>query len=248
MMQSLSTAATGLSAQQKKIDIIANNIANVNTTAYKGATAVFEDTYYTAMENPDPEAQVTNLQKGTGAKLSATAVDFSQGATMTTGNALDFEISGNAFFRLQNEDGEYVYTKDGSFSVSVEEDGAYLVSSEGYYVLDENDDRISVPEDTGTFIRSDGSITDEIRLGIYTFENTGGLSAGGNNLFSETVSSGQPILAEDYTVKQGALEGSNVDLASELSNLIQAQRVFSLASRALQTADNMEGLANNIRS
>jgi flagellar basal-body rod protein FlgG len=247
-MQALSTAAVGLSAQQQRIDMLANNLANINTTAYKSAAAGFADTYYTAMENPDPAAAATNLQRGTGIRLSSTAVDFSQGSVQSTGNATDFAIQGDAFFRLMKEDGAYVYTKDGSFSVSVEEDGAYLTTAEGYYVLDENNDRISVPEGAGGFlVGSDGRITEETKLGIYSFDNTGGLRKEGDNLFSETAASGNAVAADDYSVKQGVLEGSNVDLASELTELIQAQRVFSLASRALQTADNMEGLANNIR-
>jgi flagellar basal-body rod protein FlgG len=247
-MQALSTAATGLSAQQQRIDMIANNLANVNTTAYKSAEAGFQDTYYTAMENPDPEAGAAGLQRGTGIRLSSTAVDFSQGTVQSTGNAMDLAINGDAFFRL-NKDGETVYTKDGAFTVSVEEDGAYLVNAEGFYVLDENNDRISVPEDAADFIvKGDGSITEETKLGLYTFENAGGLLRRGDNLFSETAASGNAVTADDFKVEQGALEGSNVDLGAELSDLIQAQRVFSLASRALQTADNMEGLANNIRT
>ena len=161
---------------------------------------------------------------------------------------MDFAIEGNAFFRLMNDDGRYVYTKDGSFTVSNEEDGTYLVNAEGYYVLDDNNDRIRLEDsEDGFVIQSDGSITGGERLGIYSFENSSGLLGGGGNHFYETASSGQAAPAENYTVKQGVLEGSNVDLGSQLSDLIQAQRVFSLSSRALQTADDMEGLANNLR-
>lgn len=251
MIQSLSTAAAGLYAQQQKIDIIANNIANVNTIAFRSADARFEDTYYTVMENPDPEAENANLQKGTGVALSSTTIDFSQGGIQTTGNVLDFMIDGDAFFKLETADGTYAYTKDGSFNISAEEDGYYLINSKGYYVLDENDERILIPEDAGEFtVNSDGSIIvdgDESKFGIYTFENNAGLLCEGGNLFSETAVSGAVAAAEEYAVMQGTLEGSNVDLATELTELIQAQRVFSLASKALQTADDMEGLANNIR-
>ncbi|MGI5970210.1 MAG: flagellar hook-basal body protein [Oscillospiraceae bacterium] len=246
-MQSLSTAATGLSAQQQKIDIIANNIANLNTTAYKTSSAVFADTYYTIMENPDQNADETELARGTGAKLASTSMDFSQGKAVATGNALDLMIEGNAFFRLLDGAGNFAYTKDGSFSVSDEVDGSYLVNSQGFYVLDENDERIRVPEGRFT-VQSDGSIADSgIRIGIYAFENTGGLEPRGNNLFYEGVSSGQALETAEYRLIQNSLEGSNVDLSTELTQLIQAQRIFSLASRALQTADEMEGLANNIR-
>jgi flagellar basal-body rod protein FlgG len=249
MMQSLSTAATGLAAQQQKMDIIANNIANLNTTAYKSVKAGFEDAYYTAMENPDPDAREANLQRGTGVRLSSTAVSFSQGAAQSTGNARDLAIRGDAFFRLQDGNGAYVYTRDGSFTASVEEDGAYLVNADGYYVLDENNERILLPDGGESFtVQADGSIEGSgAKLGVYSFANAGGLALRGRSLFFPTAASGDAVPAEDYTVRQGELEGSNVDLGSELSELIQAQRAFSLASRALQTADNMEGLANNIR-
>jgi len=249
MMQSLSTAATGLAAQQRRIDIIANNIANLNTTAYKSVKAGFEDTYYTAMENPDPDAEAGNLQRGTGVRLSSTNISFSQGIVQTTGTPHDFAIRGDAFFRLQDRSGAHVYTRDGSFTVSVEEDGAYLVSADGYYVLDENNERILLPESGENFVvLADGSIEGRgIKLGVYSFTNAGGLALRGQGLYIPTAASGEAAPAENYTVRQGELEGSNVELGAELSELIQAQRAFSLASRALQTADSMEGLANNIR-
>ncbi len=253
MMQSLSTAATGLSAQQQKIDIIANNIANVNTAAYKSTDARFQDTLYTAMENPDPDAAATNLQRGTGALLSSASVNFTQGSVVSTGETLDLMIEGDAFFKLERPDGSYAYTKDGSFGLSIEEDGTYLVNADGYYVLDENDERMQVSQDAGSFnVHRDGNIImgdTEAQLGIYTFDNTEGLLAAGGNLYTESASSGAAAAAnpDDYRVEQGVLEGSNVDLASELTHLMEAQRVFSLASRALQTADEMEGLANNLR-
>lgn len=252
MIQSLSTARAGLTAQQQKIDIISNNIANISTTAFKSTHARFKDTLYTAMENPAPGAGAGNLQKGTGTALSSTVIDFSQGGIRTTGNRLDFMIEGNAFFKLETADDVYAYTKDGSFNLSVEEKGSFLVNSDGYYVLDVNDGRIMIPaEGSGAFsVRDDGSIeleSTEIQLGIYTFDNAAGLEPAGGSLFSESTSSGEAAEAADYTVLQGSIEGSNVDLASELTRLIEAQRVFSLAGKALQTADNMEGLANNLR-
>ena len=252
MIQSLATAAAGLSAQQQKIDIIANNISNVNTAAYKSTDARFKDTLYTAMENPDLEAQEANLQKGTGVALASTDVDFTQGSVISTGNPLDLMINGDGFFELMTASGEVVYSKNGAFTVSSEEDGGYLVNSQGDYVLDADGDKILVPEGASEFIvQSDGRIiidgTQTQQLGIYTFENTQGLLSVGDSCFSETAASGEAVAASDCTVTQGALEGSNVNLASELTRLIEAQRVFSLASQALQTADDMEGLANNIR-
>ncbi len=251
MMQALLTASTGLSAQQKRIDIISNNMANVNTTAFKSSDAQFKDALYTTMENPDLNAQPTNLQRGTGVALSSTPIDFSQGSTRVTGKDLDLLINGNAFFRLVNYEGEFVYTKDGSFTVSAEGGRSYLVNSAGYYLLDEYNNRISVAAGSGAIsIQGNGTIEADgrmVRIGVYSFENEGALLSVGGNLFTESASSGEAAASTDYNIVQGALESSNVDLAKELTRLIQAQRVFSLASRALQTTDNMEGLANNIR-
>ena len=251
MMQSLSTAAAGLSAQQQKIDILANNISNVNTTAYKSSSARFKDTLYTAMENPDTEAAASNLQKGTGVALSSTGIDFSQGSAVATENPLDLMITGDGFFKLMTANGEYAYSKNGAFSISMEGDGSYLVNAEGDYVLDINDEKIRVPANADKFaVQSDGTIVldgTQTRLGIYTFENVQGLRSEAGSLFSETTASGEAAASTDFTVTQGVLEGSNVNLASELTRLIEAQRAFSLASQALQTADEMEGLANNIR-
>jgi flagellar basal-body rod protein FlgG len=251
MIQSLYTAASGLSGQQRRIDIIANNISNVNTTAYKSSSSVFKDTLYTTMENPEDTGGGLNLQRGTGITLSATTLDHTQGNIRDTGGELDFAIDGEGFFKLLDLQGNAVYTRDGSFYRSISEDGEYLVNSQGCYVLDENDEKISLPENAEDIsVSADGTLTAgdrTLKLGIYEFPNGSGLLSVGNNLFSESLSSGGPVAAEGFAIRQGALESSNVDLATELTKLMRAQRVFSLSSRALQTADNMEGLANNIR-
>lgn len=251
MIQSVYTACAGLTSQQKRMDTIANNISNVNTIAFKSSSIVFKDTLYTTMENPEDAAGSANLQRGTGITLAATALDFSQGNLRETGGELDLAIDGAGFFKLLDQQGEAVYTRDGTFCRSMSEDGDYLVNSQGCYVLDESDNKIRLPE-TGTYIRvdADGTIAAEggaVRLGICEFANAGGLNSIGGNLFSESASSGDAAYAEGFTVRQGVLENSNVELATELTKLIRAQRTFSLASKALQTADEMEGLANNIR-
>ncbi|MGE4484071.1 MAG: flagellar hook-basal body protein [Oscillospiraceae bacterium] len=253
MMQSLYTAATGISGQQTRIDTIADNIANINSTGFKSSRTSFKDTIYSKMENPEETGQASNLQKGTGVSPAATDKNFKQGNIEATGNKLDFAIDGSGFFSLLNSKGETVYTRNGSFSVSAEEDGNYLTSSDGSYVLDNNGLKIEIPDGTsgftvagdGSFVSGDGTT---VKLGVFEFPNTEGLASLGDSKFAATAASGDAVQAEDFTVCQGELEGSNVDLSVELTQLIQAQRMYSFASQALQTADEMEGLAINIRS
>ncbi len=256
MMQSIYTAGLGLSAQQNRLDAIANNIANVNTTAYKYTALSFKDALYTEMENPAAAGgEGYNLQKGTGVLLASTMLDFSQGTINPTGNRLDFAIDGDGFFRLQGTGGERLYTRNGSFQISVEEDGNFLVSEQGYYVLDENENRISLPAgENGITVSENGTITIEgtegtasARLGIYSFSNPAGLTAAGRGLYAQSPASGEAESLEDCKVRQSSLEGSNVSLADELTRLVRTQGLYSLSGQALQMADQMEGLAINLR-
>jgi flagellar basal-body rod protein FlgG len=255
-MQSVFAAAQGLSAQQERIDTIANNISNVNTAAFKRANVSFKDALYTGMENPGgAEGKVYNLQKGTGIVLASSMLDFSQGTIESTGNNLDFAIEGDGFFQLREPDGSYVYTRDGSFEISVEEDGSYLVTEQGSYVMDQDGNKIRIPagvcemtvSEDGTLTFGTGEEAGETKFGIYTFPNASGLYSAGNGVYTGSPAAGDAEPAEAYRICRESLEGSNVLLADELTRLVRAQRMYSLASRALQTADDMEGLAINIR-
>ena len=253
MMQSIYTAAAGVSQQQTRIDTIADNIANINSTGFKSSRVNFKDALYTTMKNPVKTGQTSDLQKGTGVLLASTDKNFNQGNIESTGSNLDFAINGNGFFSLLHSDGETVYTRNGSFSVSAEDDGNYLTSSGGDYVLDSNGMKIKISDGASEFtVAGDGSFTDSngttVKIGVFEFSNTGGLSSIGDSNFSPTAASGEANQAADFSVRQGELEGSNVDLSVEMTQLIQAQRMFSFASQALETADEMEGLAINIRS
>lgn len=252
MMQSLYTAATGISSQQTRINTIADNIANINSAGFKSSRVSFKDALYTTMDNPDAAGGASDLPKGTGVGLASADRSFTQGNIKSTGSALDFAIDGSGFFGLMNSAGETVYTRNGSFSISVEEDGNYLTASDGAYVLDSDGAKIKIPADASGFtVASDGSFTADggtaAKLGVFEFPNAGGLSSLGSGSFAPTAASGNAGLADDYTVGQGKLEGSNVDLSFEITQLMQAQRLFSLSSKALETADKMEGLAINLR-
>jgi flagellar basal-body rod protein FlgG len=256
-MQSLYTAASGLSSQQKRLDTLASNIANSNTPGYKSTRVDFKDALYNTMENPVlANAAENNLLTGSGVLLDATSLDFAQGVEIETGLPLDFAIEGNGFFQVQKDSGEVVYTRSGSFGTAVIDGASYLVTNQGYFVLDSDGNRIKMPENGTEFnvskegIISTGNGSDAAEtigtIGIVSFTNPSGLTAAGDTSFSITEVSGQPEKDTGSILIQGKLESSNVDLAQELTLLIRSQRAYSLASRALTTSDDMMGLANNM--
>lgn len=252
MTQALYSAAAGMVAQQNKIDTLADNIANVNTHGFKRKRVDFEDTIYQAMRNPaDPESQ-ENLLRGTGVLTGATTTSLAQGPLIDTGRSLDTAISGAAFFAVQDANGEVRYTRDGAFQTSELNGQHYLVNSNGQFVLDQNLQQIT----SGTSlinltISTNGQITnngeDLGQLGLFNFTNPLGLDAAGGRNWQESEASGQAQAADAYQIRQGAIEGSNVDLAEEMTQLIEAQRAYTFLSRAITTTDNMRGTANDIR-
>jgi len=174
-----------------------------------------------------------------------------------TERALDFTIEGEGFFSLESPAGGVSYTRNGVFNLSVEAGGVFLVNGQGLYVLDENGARIQIPAETtaieadvdGTlrFVRHD-ELLGTARLGIFSFTNLKGLMASGNANFVHTPAAGEIFQVNDnITVRQGILEASNVNLAEEMTRVVRTQRAFQLASRALTTADEMQGIANNMR-
>lgn len=252
-MQSLYSAASGLSGQQKRLEILSANIANAGTIGYKSARVEFKDALYTTMDNPiSQDSYQNNLLSGSGVLLNATTLDLKQGVTIQTGFLLDFAIEGDGFFAVQNQEGETLYTRNGAFSAADIDGTAYLVTAQGHFVLDADGNRITLPNDGSALsVAENGELqTAEgatVTIGLFKFPNSEGLSPQGETLFGTTAASGQPELDADAKIVQGGLENSNVDLAQELTMLIRAQRAYSLASRALTTSDDMLGLANNMR-
>ena len=253
MMQSIYTARLGIIAQQKRVDTIANNIANINTYGFRGSRVDFKDALYSAMINP-AGTQNVNLQQGTGVLISAVNHSFNQGTPINTGVTLDFCLEGDGFFTVANENNEMQYTRSGYFGVSDEADGQYLVNAQGYYVMDTQGNKIKLPENIdGLTVNAAGEIsigTQEpfAAFNIASFENNEGLEAVENNCFVATAASGPAQKAQDVTVKQGYLESSNIDMALEMTKLIRAQRAFSLAGKAITAADEMDAAANNLRT
>jgi flagellar basal-body rod protein FlgG len=257
-MRSLYTAATGMNAQQVRIDNIANNLSNVSTTGFKKARESFEDLIYQDMpvgSNSLQNQRPTSLQVGTGTRLVAMNRDFSTGDLTYSGNELDVAIGGRGFFLVQDANGMERYTRDGRFHLDA---NGQLVTGAGLSLVPQ----ISVPDDAElVLIAQDGTVqvqfqneTDLATLGqlqMAEFVNPNGLRSIGGNLFVATPESGQPLLMDPgdgfVNLQQGFVESSNVDVAEELINMIVAQRSFELTSKVVETSDQMLQTVTNLK-
>ncbi len=255
MNQSVLSAKNGILAQQRRLDSIASNISNVNTYGFKGSRVDFRDIIYQTMARPVQPQLGANQERGHGVVSAMNHYNLNQGAVETTGQPLDFLISGPGYFAVQDQNGDIRYTREGAFRVSVEGDGNYLMTSSGMYVLDENGQRINLPNGSlSVNVRPDGTITTGeedtfvARFGVYTFPDLDALEEAGENTMIPSITSGGPIAVPAGTrVIQGSLEMSNVDLGTEMTRMIRTQRALQAASRAITTADGMDGTANGMR-
>lgn len=253
MNPALRTAATGMAAQQARVDAIAHNLANVGTTAFKRSRVHFESLLYQTIEGQrmasDPATETTApVQIGRGVKIVANPKIHTQGPVEMTERPLDFAIDGDGFFQVRRADGTIAYTRDGSFSLS---ESGLLITHNGDAVLPE----IVVPAEAEFLtVSPTGEISVTLpgnpepvllgRLELVRFVNPGGLLALGQNLYTETVASGAPAIGypqeDGYgRIIQGALEGSNVQVVQEMVDMITAMRAYEMNSRAVSTADQM---------
>jgi len=258
MPRALWTGASGMIAQQTNVDVIANNIANVNTTGFKRERVNFQDIFYDVQVAPGTKASdqgrnPAGTQIGHGVKLSSTPRIFTQGNMEITGIETDMAIEGDGFFSVSLPDGSVSYTRAGDFRP--DGDGN-LVTPDGYYL----EPRITIPNDaTQVSISTTGVVTvlannaqsDVGTITLTRFRNPSGLVGVGRNLYVETVASGSPQQAtagsDGYgTIRGGALEKGNVEIVTELVNLIVAQRAYELNSRSITTSDQMLQTANEI--
>lgn len=263
MMRSLWTAASGMIGQQFNIDTVSNNLSNVNTTGFKRNRADFEDLLYQTNRTAGTPATEQTLvpvgvQVGHGVNVSGSQKLHIQGSLQNTGNVGDVAIEGEGFFRVQQYDGSFAYTRDGAFQI---DSTGQLVTNNGLRVVPE----VILPEG---FIREtlnvtqDGTITVKIpgvddpltvgQIELYRFVNPAGLNAIGDNLFNETAASGDAIAGRPGFDGMGQtlhrfLEMSNVSVVSEMVNMIVAQRAYEMNSRAIQTSDAMLGIANGLK-
>ncbi|MGR3321957.1 MAG: flagellar basal-body rod protein FlgG [Pseudooceanicola sp.] len=261
-MKALGIAATGMMAQQTNVDVISNNIANANTTGFKTTRAAFTDLIYENMAREgaatDETGTVrpTGIDVGLGVRTSGTVRLNTQGGLVQTENQLDLAVEGRGYFTVNTPDGGQLYTRDGGFRLSPE---GQIVDANGYEV----DPGIVVPDNTVSVVISETGIVsayveDEAapveigQLTLTTFVNDAGMRPVGNNMLEATVASGDPIpaLPGDPGVgilRQGYLEGSNVDIIRQITDLIVAQRAYEMNSKAIETADQMMSSANQIK-
>jgi len=261
MIRALYTAATGMNAQETKMNVSANNLANASTTGFKRARTEFEDLLAERIQSADaPDGQggtrATPLEVGLGVRAAATTRSFAQGDMLNTGNPLDITIQGNGFFKVQRPNGLLAYTRAGNLSLDAT---GRLVTQNGM-VLDPS---ITVPQDAQQIVvRQDGMVTaqvpgqtDVVELGtieLAMFQNAGGLHGLGGNLYESTPASGLPVLARPGeqgagTLAQGFLEGANVSTVEEMIGLITTQRAYEMNSKVISTADQMLSRLTQIR-
>ncbi len=259
MSQALWIAKTGLEAQQNRLSVVSNNLANVNTTGYKRARAVFEDLMYQSLRQAGGQTSQetelpTGLSLGTGVRTVATQKLHTQGNLIQTNNTFDTAIQGKGFFQILKPNGDIAYTRNGEFQVN---STGQLVNSAGYRVQPD----IIIPENALSItIGSDGTVSvtqpgnpAPAQVGVIQiadFVNPAGLQSIGGNLLVETGASGAPVVGSPDTnnlgsLIQGSIESSNVNVVEELVNMIETQRAYEMNSKAISTADQMLQYVNN---
>lgn len=253
MIKALNTAATGMIAQQTNVDVIANNMANVNTTGFRRSRAEFQDLIYQTVRAPggttsEGQSLPTGIQIGHGTKNVSTEFIHVQGNLAQTGNALDLAVEGEGFFKVTRPGGELAYTRAGNFKTDAE---GQLVTVDGYLV----EPSITIPTDaTSVTITGDGTVSVQIagqvasqqvgQITLASFANPAGLRAMGRGQFLPTDASGAAIEGVPGsvglgTVGQGMLEGSNVEVVNEMIDLISSQRAYEINQRIVKAADEM---------
>ncbi|MFA5536030.1 MAG: flagellar basal-body rod protein FlgG [Bacillota bacterium] len=260
MLRSINSSASGINAHAKKVDVIAHNIANINTTGYKKQAVSFSELYYRQTVGPGaPVARTSTnnspILEGSGVRVAGAEKNFEQGPLVQTGRDMDFAIQGEGLFEVMLPTGELAYTRDGVFKI---DENGWITTAQGYrltapIMVPENYRELKINvsgEVTGKNL--EGEIEELGSLFLVSFTNQEGLESIGENLFIATEASGdiwEAMPGEEGLgqIRQGFLESSNVFLAEEITNLIEAQRAYQLNSRALQAADEMWAMANNLR-
>lgn len=260
-MQALNTAATGMSAQQLNVEVIANNIANITTSGFKRQRAEFGDLLYLNVRRPGATSSdigtvvPSGVQIGVGTRAQAVYRIQTQGQLQFTENPLDIAIDGEGFFNVELPNGETAYTRAGAFALN---DEGEIVTPDGFVV----EPGVTVPDDAiaidinrngSVFVKLDNQedLVEVGQLQLSIFVNPNGLDAIGDNFFLVTEASGDAIdgFAGDIgfgTIEQGALESSNVDVVNEITDMITAQRAYEMNSKVIQTVDEMFNVLNQV--
>lgn len=250
MIRGFYSATSSLINQQTNLNVIANNMANVNTVGFKPQRTAFA----TALYQQQYGGAGSNVSVGNGIRIAQLGIDMTPGSMQRTNMALDFAIVGEGFFAIENEENDSItYTRDGAFKIKVDDDEAYLVNASGNYVLDESGDRIELQKQV-VMIGDDETETagwdlDAAKPGVWTFLNPYELELLGENQFAETELSGEAQEPEEgaVTVLRGFLENSRVELYQEMVKMIEASKSFSFGAKIVQAADEMEKTVNQLR-
>jgi flagellar basal-body rod protein FlgG len=260
MIRALFTAATGMNAQQTMVDTSSNNLANVNTVGFKRMIPQFQDLIYVSDRIPGSIAQQgmplpNGLQVGHGVAVSSNEKVFTSGTLNNTGNPYDVAIDGDGFFQVTMPNGMIYYTRAGNFSIN---NTGNLVTSDGFLInpqisIPQNAISVSIGQDGSVSVMTPGSTTPTQvgQLQLVRFQNPAGLNNEGRNLYSQTLASGSPVQTQAGQngaglIRQGFLEGSNVDVVAEMVNLILAQRAYEFNTKAITTADQMLSFTTNL--
>jgi flagellar basal-body rod protein FlgG len=261
-MRALNIAATGMAAQQTRVEVISHNLANMNTTAYNARRAEFSDLHYQQIQRPgtinsaDGTVLPAGVQLGLGVRAAAVSMQVAQGSVAETGGALDLAIEGNGYLEVTLPNGDAAYTRDGALKRTGE---GLIVTSDGFSVVPE----ITIPEDARditinaageVYAYFDGEVEAQLlgQFSLATFTNEKGLEAIGSNLYRETEASGAPNVGDAGadgrgTFRQGYLENSSVDAVREITGLIEAQRGYELNAKVITAADQMLAATVQVR-
>jgi len=258
MNPSLWVAKTGLEAQQLRMQVVSNNLANANTNGFKKGRAIFEDLLYQNMrqvggQTSQQTKSPTGMHVGTGVRVAATDKIYEQGSVQTTGNAFDMAVNGRGFFAIRLPDGSQAYTRNGQFQIN---DQGQLVTTSGDVVqpgitVPSNGQGFTVAADGAVSVTVNGQLQQLGSIQLTDFINPAGLQPKGENLFTESASSGAPQTGTPGLnglgrLSQGALESSNVNVVEELVNMIETQRAYEMNSKAISASDQMLQNLNNI--
>ena len=261
-MRSLSIGATGMLAQQTNVEVISNNIANMTTSGFKMQRAEFQDLLYQNIRRPGSQSSdagtivPTGIQIGAGVKTASVYRIHSQGTITITSNDLDLAINGDGYFQVQMPDGTTRYTRAGSMQLNAD---GQIVTADGYTLLPgltvpSNALSITIDASGQVQVKIDGQTDPQVigQIQLAQFPNDAGLESTGNNLYTETPASGAPIVGNPATdgygsIEQGSLEQSNVNVVSEITSLITAQRAYEMNSRVIKSSDEMLSALSNLR-
>jgi flagellar basal-body rod protein FlgG len=258
MIQGFYSAKSSMKYRQLRMDIISDNLSNVNSDGYKKNTASFKEAMTTMQKKEYPAQGNPFYSTGNGASLESLGRDFSQGDIKETGNALDLAVEGSGFLGLTDSVGNRYYSRGGSFNISAPDNlgVSNIVDANGYFLLNKSGQKLNLSANAADISingpgnleisSSDNSIESQ-NIMFVDFLGKNELASLGQGFYGQTIGSGGPVTASEGDIVQGALEMSNVDLAEEMTNLIINQRIYQLNSKIIQTADEMESIANSLR-